>query len=75
MKKMKRQEEEQYFVLKNGRKVKQGDTVNVLLTPRIIQFFLNIGAMTEVKGSDLDIDDRTYDHFFEKIFRDIGIEE
>lgn len=63
----------QYYVLKNGRKVKENDIVKVTLTPRIIDFFTSIGAMTPInEGSDTDIDD-TFDKYFNDIYKLLGL--
>lgn len=40
-----------YYKLKTGRIVSKGDTVEVTLTKRMIDFFTKIGAMEEIKNS------------------------
>lgn len=48
---------EQLYALKNGRLVKEGDNVSVRLTPRIIKYFVSIGALKPIKESELTEDD------------------
>lgn len=45
-----RKKEVPFYILKNGRVVKEGDEVTVRLTPRIIKYFISIGVMKPFKG-------------------------
>lgn len=67
MRKQAGQREEQFYVLKSGRVVRQGDSVEVRLTPRMIKFFLEIGVIKPAEGKIIKVDS------FEDVLRLIGV--
>lgn len=57
------------YQLRNGRIVKDGEYVQVKLTPRMVKYFKSIGALTELPDTSTTADDFDFVNLLNTFFK------